>query len=68
MLTDELPAAWHSDDYIREWVIARREPRHMLPKLQVELLTVHDKQPDMAEIDFTKDGAPVTRFRSKVLR
>lgn len=63
MLTDERPANWHDDDYIRAWAIARGLNKH--PKALVALMSVNPEGPDTAEVDFGTPGNPVRRFKMR---
>ena len=56
MLTDELPASWHSDEYLREWA---RQRGMVYPVTRIPLISVGPT--NEAVIYFDKPGYPVER-------
>lgn len=61
MLTDEYPAEWHTDEYLRAWAINHKLNRY--PLALVPLRTYAPERDDTAEIDFGTPGNPVRRFK-----
>ena len=62
MVTDENPAEWHTDEYIKAWYLERFKA---MPIVRVELLSMRGDVTVTAEIDFTKAGWPVRRLNEK---
>lgn len=64
MLTDDNPAVWHSDEYIREW--ARQRGKDKLPQVDIELdgaITSDTK--DIARIYWDSEGLIIRRCSNK---
>lgn len=61
MLTDNDPAVWHDDDYIREW--ARQRGYDIRPYVDIELCgAIFSDEPDVARIYWCDKGS-ITRYK-----
>lgn len=61
MLTDESPATWHSDEYLREWA---RQRGRVYPITYLPLLGV---VPNMIAAIHFQDGGRVDRYQDPAI-
>lgn len=65
MLTDNDPAVWHDDDYIREW--ARQRGKDKLPRVDIELVgAIMPDTRNIARIYWDSKGLIIRRCSKKM--